>query len=99
MPSDDSHRTQRVTAVDLRNGRIRIPSTATSSTKTVFPATRAAVEVVLRGRSVRGSWDPRMGPDRERSGVLRVGPALRDLVGEDDVLSASIGQGGKILIG
>lgn len=91
-------RTQRVTAPDLRDGRIRIPCTSTASTKSLFPATRATVALVLRGRSMRCLWNPRMGPDRERSGVLRVGPVLRDLVSEDEVLTASPSDHGTVRI-
>ena len=50
------------------------------------------------GRLLRASWDPRMGPDRERSGVLRIGRALRDLVQENEVLAVAIVEGGDITI-
>ncbi|SDR63018.1 hypothetical protein SAMN05445850_8571 [Paraburkholderia tuberum] len=81
-----SCKAQRVTAKNLSRGQIRIPSTGVSSAKSLFPASRSAVRVVLRGSLLRASWDPRIGPDRERSGVLRVGAILRDLVGENEVL-------------
>lgn len=89
-----SDRTQRVTANDLRAGQIRIPSTGAAATKSFFPATKSVVDVVLRGRAASGSWDPRMGPDRERSGILRIGPGLRDLVREDEVLTVTSGADG-----
>lgn len=72
MPQSGPYSTQRVTAIDLKGGQIRIPLTSTFSAKSLFPATSTAVSVVLRGRSLAASWDPRMGPDRERSGVLRI---------------------------
>ena len=68
--------TQRVTARDLKRGQIRIPSTGTSSAKSLFPATGTAVSVVLRSRSLEASWDPRMGPEREHSGVLRINKTI-----------------------
>ena len=40
-----------------------------------------------------------MGPDRERSGVLRVGATLRTLVEEDEVLSVEIADDKSIVIG
>lgn len=89
------YKTQRVTAADLRGRRIRIPAIGTSSTKRLFPnEKREKLEVVLRGQLVRGSWDPRMGPDHERSGVLRVGVALQELVRENEVLIASARKDG-----
>jgi len=87
MPRSGPCCTQRVTAKDLLRGQIRIPSTGTSSAKSLFPATRSTVNVVLRGRSLEASWDPRMGPDRERSGVLHIGTILRGLIREDERLA------------
>lgn len=40
-----------------------------------------------------------MGPDKERSGVLRVGPTLRELVREDEVLAVTIDGEQGIAIG
>ncbi|MFZ0306798.1 MAG: hypothetical protein WAL89_01375 [Candidatus Sulfotelmatobacter sp.] len=90
--------TQRITAHDLQRGQIRIPSKGASPTKSLFPPRKEAIDVILGGRLVPGKWDPRMGPDRERSGVLRVGSVLRELVCEDDVLRASAGEGGIVCI-
>lgn len=87
--------TQRVTANDRSRGQIRFPRSA----KRFLPRERSAVEVVLRGRRVTGSYDPRLGPDRERSAVLRVdGSVLRELVREDEVLRISRGIGGVVRI-
>jgi hypothetical protein len=88
-------RTQRVTLADLENGQIRVPSTSTASTKELFPGGNAAIVFILRGRSIRGEWDPGMDPDRQRSGVLRVlGAELRELVCEDEVLRVSVQEDG-----
>lgn len=38
-----------------------------------------------------------MGPDRERSGILRIGPGLRDVVREDEVLTVTSGADGLII--
>ena len=46
------------------------------------------MSVVLRGRSLEASWDPRMGPERERSGVLRIDKTiLQGLIREDERLA------------
>jgi hypothetical protein len=76
-------RTQRVTAVDLEKGRIRLPHPA----KECFPSAPGVVRVVLRGTPLEASYDPRFGPDRERSAVLSIGrDVLRGLVQTDEVL-------------
>jgi hypothetical protein len=77
--------TQRVTDVDIRAGRIRVPH----DTKVIFPADRSRVAIVLRGTPFDVAYDPRMGPDKERSGVLHVGSALADFVTPDDVLNCA----------
>jgi len=41
-------RTQRITAIDIRNGRIRVPH----DSKGLFPAQRAYVRVTVRGRAL-----------------------------------------------
>lgn len=75
--------TQRVTATDIANGQIRLPRGA----KHLFPRARTSVEINLRGEWLQVSYDPRTGPDRERSGVLRVGRnALAPRVRADEVL-------------
>jgi multidrug efflux pump subunit AcrA (membrane-fusion protein) len=76
--------TQRITAKDIEAGRIRLPATA----KSMFPAARAVVDVVLKGRPFEVRWDPRNGPDRPRSGVLAFGRGrLQRFVDENEVLS------------
>ena len=84
-----AYETQRVTQVDLLHGRIRIPI----DQKQPFPAERARVALRIRGVSFDSvAWNPRLGPDRERSGVLQVGVALRDVVAADERLSVTPGD-------
>lgn len=84
-------RTQRVTAADHRAGRIRLPRGA----KRFFPTEKGTLEIVLRGKRVKATYDPRVGPDRERSAVLRLGKReLVELVVEGEVLLVSRGLGG-----
>ena len=74
---------QRVTAADKTSGIIRFPKQA----KIMFPDTKSEVEVVLLGARVRGAYDPRTGPDRERSAVLRVGRDVLASVRTDERLT------------
>jgi len=84
-------RSQRVTAADLAAGRIRIPRGAT---KALLPAVRQDIDIALRGERLRCRWDPRTGPDQERSGVLAVGRrVLQALVEVDDVLDVRLRDG------
>jgi len=80
-----SFQTQGIAAVDLEAGRIRIPH----DTKAVLPSGRQTVSIVLRGKPMVVAYDPRMGPDRERTGVLSIGRGLADLVEADDALTIS----------
>jgi hypothetical protein len=82
--------TQRISAGDIRQGIIRIPRPA----KTLFPGERAYVEIALRGERKSYRWDPRYGPDQERSGVLGVGTTLtRRLVTEGERLAIRVQDG------
>jgi hypothetical protein len=75
-----------VTAKDLEAGRVRFPRSA----KRLFPAERTYEVVVVRGRELSARWDPRTGPDKERSGVLAYGKGkLTGIVTVDDVLAVS----------
>jgi hypothetical protein len=75
---------QRVTAKDLEAGRVRLPRAA----KRLFPSQRTYETVLVRGQELRARWDPRSGPDQERSGVLAFGKgALDDIVAIDEVLT------------
>lgn len=89
----EAGRSQRVTDGDLHHGRIRLPSAA----KGFFPSERAEVQVILRGRRIACRYDPKRGPDRERSAVLSVGKAvLAELVRPDEVLRVRRGLGGVV---
>ena len=86
-------RTQRVTQADLAAGRIRLPREA----KRFFPSDRGSVEIVLRGERLTGRYDPRTGPDRERSAVLSLEKqALARLVQPDEVLEVARGPAGVV---
>jgi hypothetical protein len=88
---ESSARTQRVTAKDIERGQIRLPREA----KRFFPAERGRVEILLRGKRVTATYDPRTGPDRERSAVLRVSrKTLESAVDEGEVLAVMRGLGG-----
>jgi TDG/mug DNA glycosylase family protein len=86
--------TQRITANDLAHGQIRLPRAA----KRFFPSERTTLDLVINGTRVRATYDPRLGPDRARSAVLRIGPQLRDLVVADTTLSVSSGPAGVPVI-
>ena len=90
-----SGRTQRVTANDLRAGQVWIPSSA----KHLFPSSDTTVTVVLRGWESSPQWRPRYGPDRERSGVLRIGrKELAARVAADEVLNITLGDSDRIIL-
>jgi hypothetical protein len=87
--------TQRVTASDIDAGQIRIP--ITGDVKRLFPSTKQQISVNLRGRQLDASYDPRLGPDKERSGVVRVGRSvLRDVVSPDERLEISLSSDGVV---
>ena len=78
--------TQRVTAADVAGGRIRVPR----SGKNRFPAERCQLQVWIRDEAVSCRWNPRMGPDAERSGVLSIPRAtLARLINSDQHLNIS----------
>jgi hypothetical protein len=55
------------------------------------------VPLAIRGHDITCRWDPRFGPDRERSGVLGVSrKLLPDLVSPDDVLTIYREADGRI---
>jgi hypothetical protein len=61
--------TQRVTLKDSERGIIRLPRAA----KHLFPSSRSTISISMRGLQLDVDYDPRSGPDRDRSGVLRIG--------------------------
>jgi hypothetical protein len=72
-----SLRTQQVTAADREAGQVRVPTRS----KKPFPKGTDTISVRLQGVEVQARWNPRIGPDRERSGTLRLGPqVLAELV-------------------
>lgn len=85
---------QRVTAKDIESGQIRFPAPA----KRAFPREAGDIELELRGIPIKGRWNPRTGPDRERSGVLRVGrQVLEAHVRADEVLTVHERAGRVVL--
>jgi hypothetical protein len=84
-------RTQPVRAGDRESGIVRVPSRS----KPLFPAQKTLLAVVLRGvvlHEVR--WDPRLGPDRERSGVLGIGKQAASRLAEGETLLIAQIDGG-----
>lgn len=87
-------RSQRVTARDLVAGQVRFPRPA----KRLFPDERDYLDVDVRGSVMRARWDPRDGPDKERSGMLSFGKGKLDgLIDTDEVLAVtSAGPGTRV---
>lgn len=78
---------QTVTDADVARGQIRFPRSA----KALLPSERCEMVASLKGVVVPAMWDPRLGPDRERSGVLRVDrDHLRQLVDTGGRLTAKL---------
>lgn len=93
-------RTQPITAADKKAGRIRIPSSGT--TKNLFPSEKTDINLTFKSHALSARWDPRLGPDKPRSGVLafRGGDKnlLRDSVRHEQVLSVTRDRSGNIEI-
>jgi len=86
---------QRVTARDLAAGQVRFPR----ASERLFPTERGHVDVVLRGHGLRARWDPRVGPDKERSGLLAFGRSKLDgLVDVDEVLTVHVRSDGRVVL-
>lgn len=85
------HPKQRVTAADIAKGRVRCGV----SLKELLPKQpQLALKVVFRGVTLECKWDPRKGPDYNRSGVLSIGrEALQKLVVADDTLTLEVVDG------
>jgi TDG/mug DNA glycosylase family protein len=84
--------TQVVTESDKQRGQIRLPRAA----KSLFPDRKGQVDLVLLGQRVSVSYDPRTGPDRERSAVLRPGRGAMVPVRVGERLAVSLGADGLI---
>jgi hypothetical protein len=86
---------QTITVADKAAGRIRFPRAA----KRFFPSDRTQVEVAVRGRLMSARWDPRTGPDRDRSGVLSFGRGnLEGLVLSGEALAVSRRTDGQVTL-
>jgi TDG/mug DNA glycosylase family protein len=75
-------KTQRITEVDLSNHRIRLPKAA----KRLFPSHRLSIQIELRGQMLDARYDPRTGPDRERSATLTFKKAMDSQIRPDEIL-------------
>lgn len=85
--------TQRVTANDIKAGRVRLPRPV----KRLLPSDRGDVEVSFRGQLMRARWDPKTEGPKERSGVLAFGRGKLDgLVKADEVLELRHERGGEL---
>lgn len=82
---------QRITETDISEGRIRCGV----ALKRLLPQEpQLALKFALRGVALQANWNPRNGPDRNRSGVLVVGKApLQQLVEADEVLALEVIEG------
>jgi hypothetical protein len=87
---------QRITAGDVEAGIVRVPH----DSKRCLPGIRTDVDTLLRGEALGNRrWDPRLGPDRERSGVLRVGrSALERHVQVGETLTICVDEQGHVRI-
>jgi hypothetical protein len=93
--STSSMVSQTITVPDKAAGRIRFPRAA----KRFFPNDRTRVEVALRGTLMSARWDPRTGPDRERSSVLSFGRGnLEGLVLSGEVLAVARRSDGLVTL-
>ena len=93
--SSDYEPTQRVTAKDLEQGQIRLKQPA----RRFFPSGKERIEILLRGERLEASYDPKLGPDRPRSPLLRIERRrLRNAVQPNEQLRVSRGLAGVIRI-
>lgn len=89
--------TQPVTAKDIEGSRVRIPTS--DDTKSLFPAVSQDMQLALRGEVFVCGWDPKLGPDRERSGVIKFRgqrERLRALVRPYERLIVTVDEEGQI---
>ena len=87
---------QQITNGDVQAEIVRVPR----DSKQCLPATRTDVDVVLRGEALGARrWDPRHGPDRERSGRLSVGrDVLERHVRVGETLTISVDDEGRVTV-
>lgn len=91
-----SGKTQRITESDLADGRIRIPS----ASKPLLPTEPRKIQINLKGNLLEVHWNPRTGPDRERSGVLSVSrDSLQQMVGPNEILPIVRTARGTVYVG
>lgn len=63
--------------------------------KPAFPDAKHEVEILIMGTRIRAQYDPRNGPDRSRSGVLKIGlEQLRTLNGGPHTLTFRVANDG-----
>lgn len=78
--ADGVRLTQNVTAGDVMRGALRVPR----SSPDIFPTGKTTIWVYLGSERYEADWNPHVGPDRERSGTIRLGRSRlegRGLVG------------------
>jgi TDG/mug DNA glycosylase family protein len=97
METDDAPpaaMSQRVTEADLEAGIIRLPRNA----KSLLPTEKSKeIPITLRGTPLTARYDPKLGTDRERSGVLRIGRVpLSRLVKAGERLRVSKAPTGRV---
>ncbi len=96
----DARRTQtefplNVTARDIAVGQIRV--TVAPKRALLLPRFISRFSVTLQGVNVTTSWNPRLGPDKERSGLLRPPrEVFRSLLTEPTTLFISRGADGSL---
>ncbi len=82
-----------MTPKDLERGQIRLKQPA----RRFFPSAKARVEILLRGERIEAGYDPKLGPDRARSPLLRIErQRLRDAVQPNEQLRVSRGLAGVV---
>lgn len=84
-------KTQRVTANDIAAGIVRVPRPS----KRFFPDQQCRISIMLRGVDLDDvRWDPRFGPDQERSGVIGIGKKAAADLAEGDEFRITATDGG-----
>ncbi|MBP2267038.1 hypothetical protein J3A64_002502 [Pseudarthrobacter sp. PvP004] len=82
---------QKVTASDIAHGRIRC---GVHLKRLMPPVAVQTLPIVIRGQLLEADWNPRNGPDRDRSGVLSIGKARLDpLIAADEYVALELIRG------